>query len=134
MKDNSITISNYFYRGMEIFSIMRNRILRIDGEIVNLYDKKILALYLGLTYTEEEFKFIMKNYFTNSLKESERLTKNLEIYANDYVEIVNEIKNYLTSLEDYKNYLQQTEIVSKYLKGENNIAEIKSNKQKILTK
>lgn len=101
--------------GMYIYNTLKNCIIKIQGKVVSLEDKKYLSLYLGLLNTNN---FISKSLQNTNLKLNTAL--NLKKLKNEqYIQIYNEyFKDILynmdfNSFDEFFNYLLDKTVVKR---------------------
>jgi len=101
--------------GMYIYNSLKNCIVKIQGKVVSLEEKKYLSLYLGLLNTNN---FISKSLQNTNLKLN--TTLNLKKLKNEqYIQIYNEyFKDILynmdfNSFDEFFNYLVDKTVVKR---------------------
>lgn len=58
-------MNDAIYKGMEIFAIFKDTILKMEDQILSLEDKKVLALLLGIEYSENVVSKSLEPFFEN---------------------------------------------------------------------
>lgn len=63
--NNDIEVNAAIHKSMEIFMIIKNTILKMDGKVISLENKKLLALLLGIEYTDNNVSRKLKELLYN---------------------------------------------------------------------
>lgn len=61
--NNDPEVNAVIHKGMEIFAVIKNTILKMNNEILSMEDKKALSLLLGIEYTENTVSKKLKQVF-----------------------------------------------------------------------
>lgn len=113
MERELVEIKKSVYIGMSIYNILKDCKMIMNNEFVSVEDKKYLSLYLGILYTDNTISNIIhKNDNINLNLKHLNMNEYIEIYKNDFIEILNNI-NY-NSMNDYLKYLLSIDIINKY--------------------
>lgn len=63
--NNDVEVNNAIHKSMEIFMVIKNTILKMDGKVIGLENKKLLALLLGIEYTDNNVSRKLKELLYN---------------------------------------------------------------------
>lgn len=84
------------YKGMEIFAIFKDTILKMEDQILSLADKKTLALLLGIEYSENVVSKSLGPFFENHWIKINVMPKE----PNECIDLYNDFfKGFIPSLE-----------------------------------
>ena len=121
---NDMELNSALKKSMEIFMVIKNTILKMDGQVISLQNKKLLALLLGIEYTDNnvsrQLKELLYNYRIIVHTEERTCEECIQIYNEYFKDIFGNLE--LESdfnIEDLMLGLLNTEFI-RYVHERNN--------------